>query len=1670
MANPVPVGRRACPTRIHGRVLFHTQCTLYLFLIFLLTPITSTVQPLSLYSDLISLDYRPPASIQALSLYSDLLALDYRFTVPIQGKSLFSDLIALDYRPLAQPQGLSLFSDLIPLNYQAPQAIAGLSLYSDLIALDYEPPEVIGVTPGEGGLGDGGPGDGGYVPPQPENTYALRGRVSGAQDLSNIRMRLSGADSKTARLASNGQFSFLRLTAGDYSLTPVSSLYDFSPASRNLTLNSDSSNQDFTASEKPPDTTNSFTIAGVQVRGAGITVNGDFREGSGDFSIGDGLKFNGILKADLSAMTLTLTGDLTLTVSNKKIFNFTLKNRSLDFSTLKLRFDQGEGEGRRIKFLGLTFEVSEIGFSLQNGRFESFLFRGAMIFSRNLLKRVSGGTEVRFDFQSQNRYILYRPGGDPKWEIVGTVAFNSTHGLGVKGVATLDSGAFEFDTVQDKYKISASLSIGHFFGGIDGSVGFRRGRLDSFGIGVSDLNKPLGTTGLFFQSIYGEVENICYFTKTCSDPAILALRNVQITGGPKFKIPFTNIKAHLIQLTMSGQYSFAGELSGTADLSLLTDDLKMAGAAFSLKKGFLYLEGTLTLADFLNARGALRYDKKAKDPARRLEAGFDGSLTIQRKWPIVGPIAGGSKLNARVYLNKQYLAAGVEVSKCKWSICLGVGASVSHKHGDSYGPTSWKVVWGMDKVLEVNASPAMYRLISQSVGGAYMGIFSASQIARNFFVDSSGEQVMIRLLYTGSLPAQITLSAPDGAQITRDDEAHKVLFFPGEENSEYLIYLLEPISGNWSLSFDDSSLLEYTLEIYGPNPAPEVSILSPQDPLTLQGGVNSLPVTVSLSDSDPLTLSFYFDEDMDGEDGLFIQELSGIDGSGQDFTTNLSIPSDLPSGDYFLYLRVDDGKNFPVIDYTSARITWVSTSTLASVQNLVIMTHLEGLQVSFSAVPSTTAVTLIAYEILYHDGTTENSTSIPAEENTILLTPLSAGRTYTVQVIAIAEDGSRSLASEPVSELYAPQDVNQPPLIEAPNFPAPAVGENFSGVLQASDPENQSLIYVLLSFPQGMSIDEQSGLLSWTPTEAEVGLHLISVEVKDLEGASSVLDFEILVYSSFVINRPPSIGQDQITTSMILGQSLSLSLPVTDPEGTELLITLNGVPSGLQADLQADLQVEGKILSFNPSTAGHFDVEVEVSDGELSDSLLISIDVIPESPSCSLLLPGSNAKLMEELSFSVTGQGGTEPYLYRFDFSGTGVFDTRLNSMFSSLSTTSHHFQTDINPGLIEVQAEVRDSEGLLGRCAGTLLLADSAGNYAPVIFASLNPGVVKPSQPSLVSLSGTYDDRDLAEDLQIAWDYAGNPKQGFSFNDLSREISFSESGVYSVTVQVMDSDTMVSEKELSLRVEEISRGDTEPRTADLGLSYLHQISPHGGNSPYGFAVVEGVLPGGLNLSPALGSISGIPEQSGVFDFSLEVSDSTSPALIQTFPMQIEVRGVAETPSQSFSLPLSAGWNLISIPVQTSLTSVEELLGTNQGRLKVAWKLNSGVWSLHLPLGTPESQRKFFSSPSFTGLEGGEGLFLKISEGEAFSIELSGPQRSLDQLSAGSGFSLMGVGESIDAGLFLEEHSRTTLFAYQGGLWLVRQGELSLSDLKSLYGENIQRLESLEPGIGYFIK
>ncbi len=181
----------------------------------------------------------------------------------------------------------------------------------------------------------------------------------------------------------------------------------------------------------------------------------------------------------------------------------------------------------------------------------------------------------------------------------------------------------------------------------------------------------------------------------------------------------------------------------------------------------------------------------------------------------------------------------------------------------------------------------------------------------------------------------------------------------------------------------------------------------------------------------------------------------------------------------------------------------------------------------------------------------------------------------------------------------------------------------FTYTVTASDADNDVLEYALGTVPSGMTIDNTTGLLEWTPTNAQSlaqnGIYNVTVGTSDGEDVDQ-LTFQITVAP---VNDVPTISGVSDVPNAIEDTPIQLNVSsfINDIDNTnELLI--------ISTD-SAYTTINGQNITFNyPNGITSETVSITVSDGELtaSDSIVVtiapvndapttpSIDVTPDSP------------------------------------------------------------------------------------------------------------------------------------------------------------------------------------------------------------------------------------------------------------------------------------------------------------------------------------------------------------------------------------------------------------------------------------------------------------------------
>ena len=100
--------------------------------------------------------------------------------------------------------------------------------------------------------------------------------------------------------------------------------------------------------------------------------------------------------------------------------------------------------------------------------------------------------------------------------------------------------------------------------------------------------------------------------------------------------------------------------------------------------------------------------------------------------------------------------------------------------------------------------------------------------------------------------------------------------------------------------------------------------------------------------------------------------------------------------------------------------------------------------------------------------------------------------------------------------------LNRSPIVTSLPPTESFVDREYSYDVDAVDPDEDPLRFRLLTKPDGMSIDRDSGHLRWTPTPQDVGSHSINILVEDGRGGSTQQDYTITVGTA-PPNRPPII-------------------------------------------------------------------------------------------------------------------------------------------------------------------------------------------------------------------------------------------------------------------------------------------------------------------------------------------------------------------------------------------------------------------------------------------------------------------------------------------------------------------------------------------------------------------
>ena len=437
--------------------------------------------------------------------------------------------------------------------------------------------------------------------------------------------------------------------------------------------------------------------------------------------------------------------------------------------------------------------------------------------------------------------------------------------------------------------------------------------------------------------------------------------------------------------------------------------------------------------------------------------------------------------------------------------------------------------------------------------------------------------------------------------------------------------------------------------------------------------------------------------------------------------------------------------------------------------------------------------------------------------------------------------------------------------------------------------------------PDGLSLDQDTGMITGTPTTAGTFSFDITVEDSSTPNAQSAS-----VPLSITIAPPPppaSLTATDTTTDGTIGAAYNASvLPAGGTGPYTFAVESGSLPDGLSLDSQ-----EGTITG-TPTTAGSFSATIQVTDSSSPAPEMASDDV-----SITIAAPAALSVSTSSLADGNVGAAYAEPVAVT---GGTGAdtFAVTNGALPDGLSL-------DQNSGIITGVPTGT------GPSSFTVTVTDSSTPTPQTASADLSI-TTDPALPVSVATASLPDAaQNIGYSAVLAatggtapytWSVSsGSLPDGLSLDSTSGAITGTPtgSGQSTLTVQVTDSSDAGATATADLTLQVDSAPGLTVTTAGLsqasqGNFYSDSLDTDGGSSPVTWSVKSGSLPDGLSLDPDAGTISGTPTGSGTSRFTIEATDSSTPTP-QTATADLSIEVVPQAPAVqpqtiSFTAP-SAG-------------------------------------------------------------------------------------------------------------------------------------------------------------------
>ena len=262
-----------------------------------------------------------------------------------------------------------------------------------------------------------------------------------------------------------------------------------------------------------------------------------------------------------------------------------------------------------------------------------------------------------------------------------------------------------------------------------------------------------------------------------------------------------------------------------------------------------------------------------------------------------------------------------------------------------------------------------------------------------------------------------------------------------------------------------------------------------------------------------------------------------------------------------------------------------------------------------------------------------------------------------VPVTVRAIDAGVPSASASVAFEISVPEVNSKPLVSVIEAQTVTVGEGFVIDVDATDSDSpfQALQYSLVDSPEGMSIDPNTGLISWIPSVVHANSnHSIRVEVND-DGfpsqAAEVL-FAVQVFPATAGTDLVSVFAPIPTLLWSQGKAHSVSVHAVDPDGDPVTISADLSQLPTIGEWVGDSGTGTGVFTWNVDQTvppGNYNIPLEAASGNSSATALLKIRVVPDDIYWNWAVENIDPKGDELNAFDLNGDSDSDGVINAFE-------------------------------------------------------------------------------------------------------------------------------------------------------------------------------------------------------------------------------------------------------------------------------------------------------------------------------------------------------------------------------------------------------------------------------------